>query len=576
MSECKDIRRLLALRAEDLDAGERAQIKAHLAACPHCAAIAEVYAEQNRVIRDASRVGLTPSQRGQFLSTIQRERRRHEMYAKLPAAFSTAAAIAALIVLALALQVLLPSGDRSVTSVLSIPQPTETLTTDLHKVKFIRDVPSFPQGQLQWPTTRREISGWTFHDPRNPDHIGLDVAAARGDPIFAVADGVVTLAGWEGGYGKLVVVEHTGGWFSYYAQLEEIVADIGQQVKQGELLGKAGSTGFSSGPHLHFELRYHDHPVDPLDYLLPISTFEMGGHVSDESLPFANRMHYAGMSWAKVQVPYGQDPSRVITAAHANGFKIQLTALGPVDMVTEPTFEQDFARWVASMAAAGADAIEIWNEPNIDREWQGGRISPEAYTNLLCTAYSAIKAANPDTLVISAAPTPTSFFGGCTADGCDDDLWIKGLYSAGASDCLDYIGAHYTAGATSPAARSGHPADEDGHHSWYFLPQTTLYYDAFNGAHRIFYTEMGYASQEGVSPFPNAFAWARHTSNGEQADWLAEAVQLSMDTGMVHGIIVWNVDFSRHGNDPQDGYAIIRPDGGCPACDALHDVLGTR
>jgi hypothetical protein len=306
-------------------------------------------------------------------------------------------------------------------------------------------------------------------------------------------------------------------------------------------------------------------------------SFELGGHTYDQNLPHGDRMHYAGMNWTKTQVHYQQDATSIITTAHNSGFKIQLSALGTPEMVTETNFEEDFANWVGSLAAAGADAIEIWNEPNQEREWQTGYISPALYTNLLCTSYSAIKAANNDTLVITAAPAPTGFFGGCGPDGCDDLPWMEGLYAAGAANCMDYIGAHHLSGATSPSARSGHPADPDGtHHSYYFLWQTEEYYDAFQSTKPLFYTEMGYASQEGVPPFPVWFGWATGTTNAEQAAWLAEAVQLSISTGMVEHIIVWNVDFPRFGYDPQDGYAIIRPDASCPACDALHNVLGTR
>jgi len=123
------------------------------------------------------------------------------------------------------------------------------------------------QGLFQWPTTRRAISGWTFHDPRNPGHIGLDIAARMWDPIVAVADGVVVFAEWGGGYGNLVIVEHGDDWRSYYAHLTEIVVEVGQEVRQGELLGGAGTTGYSTGPHLHFEIRYHSRPVDPHIYL---------------------------------------------------------------------------------------------------------------------------------------------------------------------------------------------------------------------------------------------------------------------------------------------------------------------
>ncbi len=319
--------------------------------------------------------------------------------------------------------------------------------------------------------------------------------------------------------------------------------------------------------------------VSSLPPVAPISSgsFELGGHIRDGAYPYSERMHYAGMKWSKVQVHYSQDASSIIAAAHANGFKIQLSALGSPDMVTQAGFEQNFANWVAGMAAAGADAIEVWNEPNIDREWQIGHISPQAYTNLLCASYSAIKAANLGTAVISAAPAPTGWFGGCGPNGCDDAPWMAGLRDAGATRCMDYIGAHHNAGATSPSARIGHPANPgDPHHSWFFLPQTELYYSTFGGARKLFYTEMGYASQEGVPTFSDAFGWARGTNNAQQAAWLAEAVQLSINTGMVRCIIVWNIDFTRYGADPQDGFAIIRPGGGCPACETLHNLLGTQ
>lgn len=119
------------------------------------------------------------------------------------------------------------------------------------------------QGQFQWPSTRRAISGWTFHDPGNPGHIGLDIAAKMWDPIVAAANGVVVFAEWGGGYGNLVIVEHDGGWRTYYAHFSEIVVEVGQKVRQGELLGGAGTTGYSTGPHLHFEIRYQGRPVDP-------------------------------------------------------------------------------------------------------------------------------------------------------------------------------------------------------------------------------------------------------------------------------------------------------------------------
>jgi hypothetical protein len=142
---------------------------------------------------------------------------------------------------------------------------------------------------------------------------------------------------------------------------------------------------------------------------------------------------------------------------------------------------------------------------------------------------------------------------------------------------MDYIGASHISGATAPSARSGHPADPSaGHHSWYFLWQTEEYYEAFEGTRSLFYTHLGYASQEGLPSLSDWFPWATDTTNANQAAWLAEAAQLSTSTGMVDYIMVWNVDYARAGDYPVDAYAILRPDGSCPACESLHGLLGSR
>jgi hypothetical protein len=118
-----------------------------------------------------------------------------------------------------------------------------------------------------WPSPRRAISGWYFRDPANPGHNGLDIAADMYDPISAAAAGTVSFAEFSGGYGNLVILKHAGGWQTWYAHLSLFSVTAEQEVQQGEVVGAAGSTGYSTGPHLHFELRYQGEPVDPLVYL---------------------------------------------------------------------------------------------------------------------------------------------------------------------------------------------------------------------------------------------------------------------------------------------------------------------
>jgi len=95
-------------------------------------------------------------------------------------------------------------------------------------------------------------------------HAGLDIGAGWGSPIVAAADGQVIGAGWSGGYGREVQIAHGGGLVSLYGHMSEIVAQPGSFVHAGQLIGYVGSSGLSTGPHLHFEVRQSGQPVNPL------------------------------------------------------------------------------------------------------------------------------------------------------------------------------------------------------------------------------------------------------------------------------------------------------------------------
>ena len=95
-------------------------------------------------------------------------------------------------------------------------------------------------------------------------HAGLDIGAAGGSPIVAAGDGRVVAAGWAGGYGREVRIAHGGGMVSLYGHMSEIVAAPGSYVRQGQLIGYVGSSGLSTGPHVHFEVRQSGQPVNPL------------------------------------------------------------------------------------------------------------------------------------------------------------------------------------------------------------------------------------------------------------------------------------------------------------------------
>ena len=98
-------------------------------------------------------------------------------------------------------------------------------------------------------------------------HTGLDFRGDMGEPIRVTANGTVTTAGWSGGYGKMVEVDHGNGFATRYGHLSEIDVHVGQTVKIGQTVGKLGSTGRSTGPHLHYETRTTGEAVDPQKFL---------------------------------------------------------------------------------------------------------------------------------------------------------------------------------------------------------------------------------------------------------------------------------------------------------------------
>lgn len=126
---------------------------------------------------------------------------------------------------------------------------------------------------LQWPvpSSHRMTSfyGWRS-DPFGHGsgfHTGLDIAAPLGTQIVSAEDGVVVHVGWSGGYGNLVKVQHDNGALTYYGHLSGYNCSVGQRVKRGQLIAFMGSTGYSTGSHLHFEVRFNGQHTDPLNYL---------------------------------------------------------------------------------------------------------------------------------------------------------------------------------------------------------------------------------------------------------------------------------------------------------------------
>ncbi len=136
------------------------------------------------------------------------------------------------------------------------------------------DGSSFDDGNgFHWPTVSRYITSdyGTRPDPfgsgKDGWHSGIDLSANIGANIYAVSSGTVILSGWGGGYGNMVIVDHGGGVSTVYAHNSSLAVSVGQTVSRGQVIAYAGSTGNSTGPHLHFEVRENGYAVNPMNYL---------------------------------------------------------------------------------------------------------------------------------------------------------------------------------------------------------------------------------------------------------------------------------------------------------------------
>ncbi len=151
--------------------------------------------------------------------------------------------------------------DRALTRVNVARAQVESLTRTLVGVPVRKPIPGDDE----------IVSGFGVRvDPFNNRpamHTGLDFRGEVGESIHATANGTVTVAGWSGGYGKMVEVNHGNGFATRYGHMSEIDVQVGQQVRIGQVLGKVGTTGRSTGPHLHYETRVDGEAVDPQKFL---------------------------------------------------------------------------------------------------------------------------------------------------------------------------------------------------------------------------------------------------------------------------------------------------------------------
>lgn len=134
-----------------------------------------------------------------------------------------------------------------------------------------KHAPAVSSGAMMWPLNGEITSpfGWRTHPVFGNArfHSGIDIGADYGQTVVAADGGVVVHADWLGGYGKAVIIDHGNGLQTLYAHNSELVVGEGQAVSKGQMIARAGSTGYSTGPHVHFEVRSGGSPTDPTGYL---------------------------------------------------------------------------------------------------------------------------------------------------------------------------------------------------------------------------------------------------------------------------------------------------------------------
>ncbi len=295
------------------------------------------------------------------------------------------------------------------------------------------------------------------------------------------------------------------------------------------------------------------------------------------------------VDWSQLQEPDGsyninfQRLEDYIQAAHNEDFEVFISVVnapmwarpagseGPNGPPADYSLYANFVAYLAEHFVNRVDAIEIWNEPNLSIDWTGAPISGAEYMRLLRLSYEAIKAVNPNMIVVSAGLGPTG--GSMAPDGSivamDDREFLRQMYDAGLASYSDAVGVHPYGWGNPPLSRCCDPFPDRGwdeHPSFFFL-NTIEDYRAImeqygDGAKPIWITEFGWPTYEGFGvPAPEPFF--DYVSEWDQANYIMEAFAWGQSQPYIQRMFLWNLNFAifQGPNGQQAGYAILRPDG---------------
>ena len=319
--------------------------------------------------------------------------------------------------------------------------------------------------------------------------------------------------------------------------------------------------------------------------------FGYGVQAHEDTARVTQAINELGFGWLKQQVRweyvetskgnYGWSGlDSLANTANAAGVKVMFSivaapawARGGKSGIGPPDNYQDFANFVGAMAAhfkGRVQAYEIWNEQNLSREWEGAPLSASDYVRLLKGAYQAIKAADPNAIVVSGAPTPTGINDGSWA--IDDRTYLNQMYAAGLKFYCDAVGAHPSGYANPPdKLYTGGDFDPsrgyDDHPSFFFRNTMEDYYRIMvangDGGKRVWATEFGWATTSGMNVSANpGYEFANDINESQQADYIVRAFTWSRNWGHAGTMFLWNLNFwpAAGAENEMAKYGIVRGD----------------
>ena len=319
----------------------------------------------------------------------------------------------------------------------------------------------------------------------------------------------------------------------------------------------------------------------------------------EDSRPILRHLQALGVGWVKVQVSwklyqpypdaYAEDRlaelDSLVEAAVNNNIKV-LLSVSKAPEWSRPTTELDgpptdyalfrnFMTFLGNRYQDRVTAYELWNEPNLQREWNGSPLSASDLTRLIATGAEGLRQADPQTIIISAAPATTGINDGIMA--VDDRQFLQGMLEAGIGDVVDGIGVHPYGWANPPDSSSNAPdpsiPTHNNHPSFFFKDTFDDYKNLlaeYGVQDQLWVTEFGWGSFDHItdedgdpSQPPTGVEFMNDVDEWEQAVYLLRALELGQQDSSIGPMIIWNLNFGPLlGNEySETGYSILRPDG---------------